>query len=112
MRRVIIESPFRGKNQAERLRTIGYLNRCLRDSLLRGEAPFASHGLYPGPLDEDRTEERELGIEAAFAWWDQAELIVFYADYGWSNGMVAALKRCPEQGKPYEVRWLNADHSN
>lgn len=41
MRRVIIESPYHGNVE----RNLRYLRACLRDSLLRGEAPFASHGL-------------------------------------------------------------------
>lgn len=106
MRRVIIESPFRGASQAERYRNISYLKRCLHDSLLRGEAPFASHGLYPGALDEDIPDERTLGIEAGFAWWNCVEAIVFYTDYGWSNGMLAAKKRAEELGRPIEERTL------
>lgn len=53
MRRVIIESPYAGNVEANAT----YLRRCLRDSLLRGEAPFASHAIYtlPGVLDDARS---------------------------------------------------------
>lgn len=112
MRRVIIESPYRGKNQAERLRNISYLKRCLRDSLLRNEAPFASHGLYPGALDEDRPEERSLAIEAGFEWSSFGEAIIFYTDYGWSPGMLAAQRRAFIMQISIEVRTLNADNQN
>jgi hypothetical protein len=77
-----------------------------------GESPYASHGLLPGALDEDKAEERQLGIEAGYAWWDAVELIVFYTDYGWSSGMIYALERCQDLNKPYEERCLDADNQN
>lgn len=107
MRRVIVESPYRGANQSERLRNVSYLKRCLRDCIMRGESPYASHGLLPGALEEDRVEERQLGIEAGYAWWEVADLVVFYQDYGMSNGMAAAMRRCDEDNKPYEIRTLS-----
>lgn len=60
MIRVIIESPYAGDVDAN----LTYLRACLRDCLLRGEAPFASHGLYaqPGVLDDAIPQiYRELG---------------------------------------------------
>jgi len=67
MRRVIIESPFAGKGETasermfEEYKNIRYLRACMRDCLLKGEAPFASHGLYTqeGVLDDTIPEERE-----------------------------------------------------
>ena len=91
MRRVIIESPFAGKTEHEREPKLRYLRACMRDSLLRGEAPFASHGLYtqPGVLDDNVPAEREHGIQAGFAWRNVADGTVFYHDLGWSRGMLA-----------------------
>lgn len=88
MRRVIIESPYQGDVE----RNLRYLRACLRDSLLRGEAPFASHGLYtqPGVLDDHDQEQRRMGIEAGFSWWIGAAAVVFYTDLGWSIGMLGA----------------------
>lgn len=88
-RRVIIESPYAGDIE----RNKAYLRECLRDSLLRGEAPFASHALYPGPLDDNNPGERKLGITAGYAWWSDADAIVFYIDYGMSPGMEQAHAR-------------------
>lgn len=63
------------------------------DSLQRGERPFASHLLYTqtGILDDTKPEERKFGIEAGFAWWECADMVVFYLDYGVSAGMIDAL---------------------
>lgn len=91
MKRVVIESPFAGDVE----RNIRYLRACMRDCVLRGESPYASHGLLtqPGVLDDNDPEERKKGIEAGYAWWGGADLIVFYVDLGISTGMRAALER-------------------
>lgn len=73
--RVMIESPFAGKGATEEERVkdeklkLRYLRFCLRDSILRGEAPFASHAIYTQPwvLDDRDPEERALGIACGFA---------------------------------------------
>jgi hypothetical protein len=93
MRRVVIESPFAGATPELAARNLRYLRACLKDCLQRGEAPFASHGLYtqPGVLNDDDVNERALGIKAGFAWRMAADCTVFYHDLGFSGGMRAAL---------------------
>src|SRR5690348_6924323 len=85
MKRVIIESPYAG----DVARNLPYVRACMRDALLRGEAPFASHALYtqPGVLRDHVPEERELGIRAGFAWRAGTELTAVYEDLGVSSGM-------------------------
>ena len=83
MRRVIIESPYAG-DVAEHMR---YLQRCIRDCLARGESPYASHQMLTQALDDATPEERELGIQAGFAWRMNADATVAYMDYGISDGM-------------------------
>lgn len=88
---VVIESPYAGV-QTERNRR--YLRACLRDSLLRGEAPFASHGLYtqPGVLSDDDPNERSHGIKAGFMWRRFANRTAVYTDLGISAGMQLGLE--------------------
>lgn len=112
MRRVIIESPYRGTELNERWRNIGYLRECIADSLRRGEAPFASHKMYPGVLDEDIPSERALGIAAGRAWYQAAEAIIFYVDRGWSPGMKKAFVEAMNAGITIEERGLNANPPN
>ncbi len=102
-RRVIIESPFAGQVE----RNLAYVRACMRDSLKRGEAPFASHALYtqPGVLDDTVPEERELGIEAGFEWRWGAET-AFYVDLGWSGGMKKGLEDCLMHHHPWHTRSL------
>jgi hypothetical protein len=88
--RVILESPYAGEVE----RNINYAKLCLKDSLLRGEAPIASHLLYTqkGILDDTIPQERSLGINAGLAWKSVADKHVFYVDYGYSEGMQYAKK--------------------
>jgi len=102
VRRVIVESPFAG-DVALNLR---YLRAALRDCLMRGEAPFASHGLYTqdGVLDDADPEERCLGIEAGCEWRYSAERTVVYADLGISMGMLSGIRHAADIGHPVEYR--------
>lgn len=104
MRRVIVESPYRG----EVGRNLAYCRACMRDCLSRGEAPFASHLLYtqPGVLDDLVPEQRELGIGAGLAWGEVADATVVYTDLGWSSAMMLGLERAMLAGRPIEHRLL------
>lgn len=80
---VVIESPFAPGTRINK----HYLRACLLDSLSRGEAPYASHGLYPGALDDANPEQREIGMRAGFAWAERASVTAIYFDLGVSGGM-------------------------
>lgn len=128
MRRVIVESPFAGQNtlrgfalemqgqlrrKLEETANILYARAAVRDSVLRGEAPIASHLLLtqPGILDDDVPEERRLGIEAGLAWRDVADASVVYIDRGVSGGMRYGMQLAAETGLPCEQRSLPGDWS-
>lgn len=104
MRRVIVESPYAGDVEANRV----YARAALRDCLLRGEAPLASHLLYtqPGVLDDLVPEERGLGIEAGLAWGECADATVVYLDRGISSGMRLGIAQAVDAGRPVEYRNL------
>ena len=112
-RRVIIESPFRAPSRRLAQRNVDYAIAAIRDSINRGEAPFLSHLLYPGALNDNIPLERFLGIELGYAWWPAAEAICCYCDLGWSLGMVNARLRAVPLNIPVEERYLAKDkHSN
>ncbi|AUR90681.1 hypothetical protein NVP1149O_27 [Vibrio phage 1.149.O._10N.286.55.A12] len=106
MKLVIIESPFAASETHTVEQHIEYARQCMRDSLMRGESPYASHLLYTqdGVLDDLSPSERKMGIEAGFKWRDVSELTVFYVDYGYSSGMQLGLQDCINKRKPYEIR--------
>jgi hypothetical protein len=63
-RLVIIESRYAGDID----RNVAYARQALKHSLDRGEAPIASHLLYPQVLDDNDPAQREQGIAAGLAW--------------------------------------------
>jgi hypothetical protein len=104
MKRVIIESPFKGPDE-----NVRYAVECLQDSIALGEAPFASHLLYPQALNDNSKEERLRGIVCGYQWMLVADLIAVYIDLGISSGMKAAIERAKALGKPIEYRKLHDD---
>lgn len=107
MTRVVLESPFSGDIE----RNTEYARACVRDSLMRGEAPIASHLLHtqPGILKDSIPEERQKGIDAGHAWVEVADLMVVYVDHGISNGMCDGIEVALANGIPVEKRKLNHD---
>lgn len=102
MRLVILESPFAGDVEAN----VEYARQCVRDSLMRGEAPIASHILYTqrGILDDNDPSERQLGIDAGLAWRSVAQASVVYTDLGISKGMEHGISVASASGLPVEFR--------
>ena len=105
MIRVILESPYAGNIEQNLI----YARRAVKDSLLRGESPIASHLLYTqkGILDDSIPEERALGIDAGLAWKSVADKHVFYIDYGYSTGMKYALEAAKKNNSVIEARTIN-----
>lgn len=102
----ILETPYAGDVTSN----IEFAQKCMKDMLIRGEAPYASHLLYtqPNVLDDDIKEERDLGIYAGFAWKHQDCVhTVFYLDKGMSKGMQLAKDYCIEHSMSFEERYLN-----
>jgi hypothetical protein len=106
--RVILESPFAGDVKTN----VEYARRALRDSLLRGEAPIASHLLYTqdGVLNDDVPEEREHGILAGLSWGSVAEKTVVYIDRGISRGMEYGIQRAKNEGRLVEFRSIAQEY--
>ena len=99
---VIVESPFAGNQRRNR----AYLRACLRDSLRRGEFPFASHAIYPQILNDGDPEERALGIRAGLEWGKHADATAVYGDLGISKGMALGIAHATERGRPVVLRYL------
>lgn len=104
MKLVILESPFAGDIETN----IRYARACVRDSLLRGEAPIASHLLYTqeGILNDDIPSERQHGIDAGLAWREVATGSVIYTDLGISRGMQYGIDAAITAGIQVEYRTL------
>jgi hypothetical protein len=112
----IIESPFKGRTPAHELMHKRYLNLCIRDSVLRGESPYASHRMLTDALDDADPTERELGIQAGFEMREALLLTrvngsvhvitAVYEDFGLSGGMHRGIAAALAAGCPVERRRL------
>jgi hypothetical protein len=113
---VVLESPYGTNPDGSRAdaatvaKNVRYLHGCILHSLSLGEAPFASHGLYPGPLNDAKPEERKQGIEAGFALGRvlaaAGAVRAFYVDEGMTPGMRLALPEAERIGQAVEFRTL------
>ena len=101
---VYLESPYAGEIE----KNIKYARLCMKDSLDRGEYPFASHLLYTQEniLNDNDPVERTLGIVAGFAFAKLCSKTVIYADLGISNGMMLGIEDAIRNKRIIEVRYL------
>lgn len=101
----VIESPFAG-NWFQRRRNLRYLDACILDCIRRGETPYASHKMLTTALDDSDPFERALGIETGLDMRTTIRFAVFYADLGWTTGMLFARKKYDAEGIPYVIRQI------
>jgi hypothetical protein len=106
-RRVLIESPYAADTPAGIEENLAYLRACIRESLLRGEAPWASHLVYTQVFDDNIATERTMGIRAGLAWGAAADLTAVYQDGGISRGMQMGIDDAVAAGRPVEYRNLS-----
>ncbi len=105
--KVVIESPFKGKNPSDQDRNRRYAISCMIDSISRNESPYASHLLYTQVFtNEEDAEDRNLGIEMGFQWGEAAEMVAVYVDLGVTAGMREGIDRATLGGKIIEYRNL------
>ena len=105
--KVILESPYAGDVE----KNLAYARKCMRDSLLRGEYPLASHLLYTqeGILKDTIPQERELGIKAGLLWGREAERTVVYVDLGITPGMMQGIEDAHACGRLVIFRSLSSE---
>lgn len=110
-RPVIIESPFKGTDSVTEDEHRAYLERCIKECILRGETPYASHKMLTDALDDSDPGQRRIGINAGLA---MAECLlktgkaypVFYVDYGMSDGMKLAEEKYRKMDVTYFSRTI------
>lgn len=105
-RAVVLESPYASDTPVGLTRNILYAKRAMRDSLNRGEAPFASHLLYTieSILDEELPADRAKGLDCCHAWIRKSNGLVVYQDLGISPGMEQAIALARRLGLTIEYR--------
>ena len=108
LKRVAIESPYAGATPEILERNLRYVRACMRDCLLRGETPIASHALYTQPdvLDDSLPADRELGMRAGWNWFAVVDFVAVYVDLGISGGMQRGIVEATRIGRPLVYRQL------
>ena len=113
--RVYVETPYSASNGHTIEENVEYARECMKDCLLRGEAPFLSHLLYtqyPNKgfvSDDDEKHQivgRENAIKAGFSWASVADKTVVYTDYGISGGMKLGIDDAVGCGRVVEYRGI------
>lgn len=106
---VDVETPYTAKTIEGVRRNIRYARACVRDCLLRGEVPYASHLFFTqtGILDDNVQGERERGIVAGKDIIRKLSAVtVVYTDLGTSGGMQIGIDLARQDGRPIEHRTL------
>ena len=111
---VLLESPYKAESPEQLQLHLRYARAAMKDSLLRGEAPFASHLLYTqeGVLDDNDLQERMTGIFAGLDWGSKADKTVVYVDLGISRGMELGIAKARSEGRTAEFRHLEGWGTN
>lgn len=102
----VIESPFSAPSLDGLVRNVQYTMLAVRDSLNRGEAPYSSHLFYTQMLDDNNTDERQLGMNAGLTICQHAEQSAVYIDLGVSRGMEYGIETARKAGRAVIERSL------
>lgn len=105
----IIESPFSAPTAEGLVMNVQYAMLAVRDSLNRGEAPYASHLFYTQMLDDNDVDERQLGMDAGLTICRHAEQTAVYTDLGTSRGMEYGITAARKAGRAVLERCLFPD---
>lgn len=119
MQYAIIESPYAGDVEAN----VAYARDCMRDSILRGEVPFAGHLLFTQVLDDADPQQRSKGIRMHLAIADaiveccvdigihpnigeHSVVMAVYTDRGISPGMQQGIEYASKKRVEVQFRTL------
>lgn len=100
----IILSPFMAEDPSKANAMARYAKRCVQDSILKMEAPVASHYFYYEVLNSNLSIDRDIGLQSQLAWIPHADLVVAYIDMGVTQAMDLALGVAKLANKKIEFR--------
>ena len=103
---VLLESPFSAPDRQGIVQNVSYAMIAARDSIARGEAPYASHLFFTQMLDDTDPYERMQGINAGLAIGRFASMTAVYDDLGVSRGMEYGIENARKAERPIEYRQL------
>lgn len=104
-----IESPYRGVNGIESRKNRAYIKQAIYDCIDRKEVPYAAHLFYTQVYDDYVKEEREKGMKLGFWMMLKMDIVAFYLDRGFSQGMKLGLDFAIKNGKVIEYRFIQGN---
>lgn len=106
---VIVECRSRARTDHERHENVTYMQRCLKDSLMRGESPVALEYLYtqPNVLDNERSADRALANRAIMRFYSIANIVAVYEDREFDANMRKRLLLAKRFGVTVEYRGID-----
>lgn len=104
MRTVYICSPYRAKDSAELDRHIDYAQQLTRQALEAGLAPITPHLYMTQCLNEDKPQERAIGMTAGLELMKSCAFVIAGVKYGISEDM----KREMETAAALHIPVINA----
>ncbi|WP_210498917.1 hypothetical protein [Vibrio crassostreae] len=99
--KVIVESPFKNKDENLRNENLIYLNVVFRRLAIKeGKSPLAFHSLYTQFLDDNDDFERKLGLDLSFTHHPDSECKLVAIDRGMSHGIALGIIDAIEKDMP------------
>lgn len=99
---VLIESPFQGDKENNKQ----YAREAMTDSISKGETPIVPHLMFTQVLNDDISEEREIGLTLAMSFHQIVDKIVAYTDKGVSEGMQRSISKAIKMNIDVEYRLI------
>ncbi|ASD50523.1 hypothetical protein FDI24_gp242 [Acidovorax phage ACP17] len=106
-KRAVLISPFMPEDLSNAGKMLRYANRAVQDSLMRNEAPIASHAFFFG-LAPNVPIERDAGLHSQLSWIPKADVVVVYVDFGITAAMQVAINVAEVKAKKIEYRSIGA----
>lgn len=105
---VIICTPFMAEDPALAEKMKRYGKRATRDSIIKNEAPLASHLFFYSVLSDKDPIERDIGLQSQLSWLKVADIVAVYVDFGITPAMKVAINNAKLLQKKIEYRTIGA----
>lgn len=105
---VLIVSPFVQEDPANASKMMRYAERATRDSLLKNEAPLATHVFYPSVISTKNPIERDTGLQSQLSWVKGCDVVAAYIDFGITPAMQVVLNQAILKSKRIEYRTIGS----
>lgn len=104
----VIITPFAAEDYSKAAAVKRYGDRCIKDSVQRGESPVASHLFYYDVLNVKNPIERDIGLLSQLTWIPKCDIVVVYVDFGITPAMRVAINVAQLKSKKLEFRTIGS----